>query len=97
MIKKPPVFSIDHLKVFLLEFCHEIFSTASLLSKFVYPIVQSVKLNRQGCPKLKKMRENDKTILPAYTGKKCRFFAINTFLTQKKRFYSSYNMNSFLI
>ena len=41
--KKPRVFSIDRLKAFLLEFCHEIFSTVSLDIIFECSIVKSVK------------------------------------------------------
>ena len=64
MKKKPRVFSIDRLKAFLLEFCHEIFSTVSLGIIFECPSVKSVKLNRQGSQKLKKNAPIDIPVLP---------------------------------
>ena len=65
MKKKPRVFSIDRLKVFLLEFCHEIFSIVSLGIIFECPIVKSANANRQGSQKLKENAPIDIPLLPA--------------------------------
>ena len=65
MIKKPPVFSIDRLKAFLWEYCHEFFSTASLGIIFDCPIVKSVLSNRKGSQKVKENAPIDIPVLPA--------------------------------